>query len=181
VLLPVQRCGAHDDWAHDVSQTSSSQAAAGATACQQRSALVHGLALQMRKGADSLGHPYSFACFRGTELRVTHLAGSALTLCEELDLCNRLMFVFQQGASAGRHCDQGHLILSSCRLGAADVRGAGAVAQPHCNRSSTSIIALQLEFSFPTGSALPMFEELELWDSLILCYQMLGKAPQVCL
>jgi hypothetical protein len=29
------------------------------------------------------------------------------------------------------------------------------------------------------GSALPMFEELELWDSLILCYQMLGKAPQV--
>jgi hypothetical protein len=24
-----------------------------------------------------------------------------------------------------------------------------------------------------------MFEELELWDSLILCYQMLGKAPQV--
>ncbi len=31
----------------------------------------------------------------------------------------------------------------------------------------------------PAGSALPMFEELELWDPLIVCYQMLGKAPQV--
>lgn len=28
------------------------------------------------------------------------------------------------------------------------------------------------------GSALPMFEELELWDSLIVCYQMLQKVPQ---
>lgn len=34
-------------------------------------------------------------------------------------------------------------------------------------------------FLLGAGSALPMFEELELWDSLIVCYQMLGKAPQV--
>lgn len=28
------------------------------------------------------------------------------------------------------------------------------------------------------GGALGLFEELELWDALILCHRLLGKAPQ---
>ena len=29
------------------------------------------------------------------------------------------------------------------------------------------------------GAAMSLFEELELWDNLILCYQLLQKKPQV--
>ena len=29
------------------------------------------------------------------------------------------------------------------------------------------------------GGALPLFESLELWDSLAVCYQLLGKKVQV--
>ncbi len=28
------------------------------------------------------------------------------------------------------------------------------------------------------GAAMGLFEELELWDALLLCYRLLGKAPQ---
>lgn len=38
----------------------------------------------------------------------------------------------------------------------------------------------QLVSAGMVGAAMTIFEELELWDNLILCYLLLEKKPQVC-
>ena len=48
-----------------------------------------------------------------------------------------------------------------------------------CGGGGWNRLRLHLRVALHAGSALPVFEELELWDSLIVCYQMLGKGPQV--
>lgn len=64
------------------------------------------------------------------------------------------------------------------------------VASPHTCRLAFSVwfplgVSLRKELgellvaAGLVGAALPLFEELELWDSLAVCYQLLGKKVQV--